>query len=186
MRLFLPGLCCALVGCGGITLMNACLHTPTQKPGKGEKNTHTALCRRSPNSSHEKEEKSEGEEERFKICCQERNKLYSSTQKPVQSFIVAFWSCKCNCWVKSVQMWTKPWWRSENGLAWLFPVMKKIKDRVLEILEIKDLLGNKKLASPFFYVVLSTWVWIHEEVTRVFIVLPTYSVFLVFNLVPCR
>lgn len=37
--------------------MNACLHTPTQKPGKGEKNTHTELCRHSPNSSHEKQEK---------------------------------------------------------------------------------------------------------------------------------
>lgn len=46
--------------------MNACLHTATQKPGKGgKKHTHTALCRRSPNSSHEKEEK-RGEEEDLK------------------------------------------------------------------------------------------------------------------------
>lgn len=40
--------------------MNACLHRATQKPGEGGKHTHTALCRRSPNSSHEKGEKRGG------------------------------------------------------------------------------------------------------------------------------
>ena len=75
--------------------MRACTH---QHRNQAEgKHTHTELCRRPPNSSHEKEEKREGEEERFKICCQERNKLYSSTQKQEQSFIFAFWSFKCNC-----------------------------------------------------------------------------------------
>lgn len=39
--------------------MRACTHRHRNQ-AKGEKNTHTALCRRSPNSSHEKEEKGGG------------------------------------------------------------------------------------------------------------------------------
>lgn len=40
---FSSGLWCTLVECWGITLMNACLHTQTQKPGKRKKN-HTKHC----------------------------------------------------------------------------------------------------------------------------------------------
>lgn len=43
------------------------------------------------NSSHEKKKA-----RRFKICCQEKNKLYGWAQKKEQSFVFAFLSCKCN------------------------------------------------------------------------------------------
>lgn len=123
----------------------ALTNTETRRRGK---ETHTALCRHSPNSSHEKEEKRG--RKRFKICCRERNKWYSSTQKQEQSFIFAFWNRKCNCCFKSVQMWNKTCrLKNENWLAWFFPVMKKIKGRV-SILEINRLLENKEPSNVFF------------------------------------
>lgn len=46
-------------------------------------------------------------------------------------------------------MWNQTWLKNENGLAQLFPAMKKIKDRV-SILEINRLLENKELPNIFF------------------------------------
>lgn len=57
--------------------MNACLHTQTQKPGKRKKNPHKALSALmlAPTKTVPMEKKKK-KAKRFKICCQEKNKLY--------------------------------------------------------------------------------------------------------------
>lgn len=93
MRLFSSGLWCTLVECWGITLMNACLHTQTQKPGKRKKKTHKALSALMSVLTKTvpiKKIKEKKKGKRFKIHCQEKNKLYGWVQKKEQSFIFAF------------------------------------------------------------------------------------------------
>ena len=121
----------------------------TGQRGNTHTHTHTQRFVGARQTVPMKREKREEGEEIFKICCQERNRLHSSTQKPEQSFIFAFRSCKCSCGVKSVQMSNKTWLKNEGGLPGYSPPMKKIKDNV-SILEISLLLENKELANIVF------------------------------------
>ena len=149
MRLFSPGF--MMLSCWMLrNYVNECVpaQSDAETRRRGKTHTHSALSALTKQFPW-KGRKERGEEERFKICCQERNRLHSSTQKPEQSFIFAFRSCKCNCGVKSVQMSNKTWLKNEGGLPGYSPPMNKIKDNV-SILEISLLLENKELANIVF------------------------------------